>query len=620
MAVVFKPFETDYGYKSPGFIVDVNGNVTVRTITNTYTPPVVPVAPDFNINETAGAFTVLNKGTAVVGNNPTITVERGTTYTFVLNTSSLAFNIYKPDVNNTTVPGQLYNEGLSHTNTVTGLDLTSGTYNFPQTWQQQQSGYNRTAQVVVPDTTNTPLAGKKIPVVISLHDKGFNQANGITNVNFITDKILIAPQGYSNEWNVGYQTSKADDIAFIDSIIASFSLYDNVDTREITILGYGNGAQLALQYSNYSQNASIKNIITFNGLLNSDQYLSTDHSFYNYTLDPQNQDNSTIINWTSVTPLGNRNVLMFNGKDDLQFLFNGGVVDGQTIYSAEDTVYGMAKADSSIENKLTVATNESDGSESYSYDNESIRMYAFTGVANNFTTYQNSIRTRITNAIVTSTYLAIPVATTLTDAEAQGKQSGTLTYAVPVDSPDSLFYADSDGVPYATLTVAQPSIIGAGVFSSILDTGDLLAEGVNAEIRLKPTGTGTVTINPATVGSITNMNVNAQNLSTSGQVSLTPNADVTISPQAGGTLTLRPTDVGVVDNITIGSVIPRNGTFSTLNSSQGTLNNTTIGLTSATSAAFTGATVTSDPTNANDVTKKQYVDNTATVLAIALGV
>ena len=620
MAVVFKPFETDYGYKSPGFIVDVNGNVTVRTITNTYTPPVVPVAPDFNINETAGAFTVLNKGTAVVGDNPTITVERGTTYTFVLNTSSLAFNIYKPDVNNTTVPGQLYNEGLSHTNTVTGLDLTSGTYNFPQTWQQQQSGYNRTAQIVVPDTTNTPLAGKKIPVVISLHDKGFNQANGITNVNFITDKILIAPQGYSNEWNVGYQTSKADDIAFIDSIIASFSLYDNVDTREITILGYGNGAQLALQYSNYSQNASIKNIITFNGLLNSDQYLSTDHSFYNYTLDPQNQDNSTIINWTSVTPLGNRNVLMFNGKDDLQFLYNGGVVDGQTIYSAEDTVYGMAKADSSIENKLTVATNESDGSESYSYDNESIRLYAFTGVANNFTTYQNSIRTRITNAIVTSTYLAIPVATTLTDAEAQGKQSGTLTYAVPVDSPDSLFYADSDGVPYATLTVAQPSIIGAGVFSSILDTGDLLAEGVNAQIRLKPTGTGTVTINPATVGSITNMNVNAQNLSTSGQVSLTPNADVTISPQAGGTLTLRPTDVGVVDNVTIGSVIPRNGTFSTLNSSQGTLNNTTIGLTSATSAAFTGATVTSDPTSANDVTKKQYVDNTATVLAIALGV
>ena len=419
---------------------------------------------------------------------------------------------------------------------------------------------------------------------------------------------------------MGYQTSKANDIALIDSIISSFSQYDNVDTRDITIIGYGNGAQLALQYTNYSQNASVKTIITFNGLLNSDQYLSTDHTFYNYTLDPQNQDNSTVINWTSVTPLGSKNILMFNGKDDLQFLFNGGTIAGQEFYSAEDTVYGMAQADGTIETKLLAGTTEADGSLSYSYDNNSIRMYAFTGVASNFTTYQNSIRQRINTSIATSSYLNIPVATTLTEAEAQGKQSGTLTYAVPVDAPDSIFYADSDGTPYGTLTVAQPSIIGAGVFSSILDTGDLLAEGVNAEIRLKPTGTGTVTINPATVGTITNMNINAQNLSTSGQVSLTPNADVTLSPQAGGTLTVRPTDVGVVDNVTIGSVIPRNGTFSTLSSSQGTLNNTTIGLTSATSAAFTQATVTNNPTSANDVTKKQYVDNTATVLAIALGV
>ena len=534
MAVVFKPFETDYGYKSPGFSVDVNGNVIVRTITNTYTPPVIPPAPDFNVNETAGAFTFFNKGTAVVGNNPQITVERGTTYTFVLNTSSLAFNIYKPDVADITVPGLLYSEGLSHANTVSGENLATGSISFTQTWQQQQSGYTRTAQVVVPDTTGTDLEGKKIPVVISLHDEGFTQANGITNVNFISDKILIAPQGYNNQWNVGYQTSKADDIAFIDSIISSLSNYDNVDTREITIIGYGNGGQLALQYSNYSQNASVKHIITFNGLLNYDQYLSTDHSFYTYDLDDQVQDQSTIINWTSVTPLGSKNVLMFNGKDDLNFLYNGGTIGAQEFYSAEDSVYGMARADGSTEDKITTATAEVDGSESFSYDNGAIKLYAFPGVANNFTTYQNAIRTRINTTIATSTYLDIPVATTLTDAEAQGQQSGTLTYAVPVDAPDTLYYGDSDGVPYGTLVVAQPSVIGAGVFSSILDTGDLLAEGQDAEIRLSPTGTGTVTINPATTGTINNVNLNAQNLSTSGNVSLTPNADVTISPQAGG--------------------------------------------------------------------------------------
>ena len=620
MAIVFKPFETDYGYKSPGFSVDTNGNVTVRTITNTYTPPVTPPAPDFNVNETAGAFTFLNKGTAVAGNNPQITVERGTTYTFVLNTSSLAFNVYKPDVGNTSVPGLLYSEGLSHANTVSGENLATGTISFTQTWQQQSSGFSRTAQVVVPDTTGTALEGKKIPVVISLHDDGFTQANGITNVNFISDKILIAPQGYNNQWNIGYQTSKADDIALLDSIITSLNNYDNVDTREITIIGYGNGGQLALQYSNYSQNASVKNIIAFNGLLNVDQYQTNDHSFYTYDLDDQLQDQSTIINWISVTPLGSKNILMFNGKDDLNFLYNGGTVGAQELYSAENSIYGMARADGSTEDKITTATSESDGSESFTYDNNAVRLYAFPGVANNFTTYQNAIRTRINTTIATSTYLDIPVATTLTDAEAQGKQSGTLTYAVPVDAPDTLYYGDSDSVPYGTLTVAQPSIIGAGVFSSILDTGDLLAEGQDAQIRLSPSGTGTVTINPATTGTVNNVNVNAQNLSTSGNVSLTPNADVTISPQAGGTLTMRPTDIGLVDNVTIGSVIPRNGTFSTLNSSQGTLNNTTLGLTTAAQAAFSSATVTSDPSNANDVTKKQYVDNTATVLSIALGV
>ena len=620
MAVVFKPFETDYGYKSPGFTVDTQGNVVVRTITNTYTPPVIPPAPDFNVNETAGNFTFLQNGEAVVGSNPTITFERGTTYSLVLNTNSIAFNIYKPDELDPNAVGNLYNEGLSHRNTVTGLNLTSQILNFNQTWQQEQNGYNRTAQVLVPNTEDTELEGKKLPVVISLHDDGFTQANGITNVNYITDKILIAPQGYNNQWNVGYNTSKADDIALIDSIIESFSQYDNVDEREITIIGYGNGAQLALQYANYTQNASVKNIILFNGLLNVDQYNPIDNTFYSYTLEDLNQDQSTVINWVQVTPLVGKKITMFNGKDDLRFLFEGGTIDGQDLYSGADSIYAMALANNSAEEKLTSGVLQQDGSELFSYLQGSIRMFALDGVANNFTTYQNSIRTTVLSQIATETYLNIPVLVTLTGAEAQGQQTGTLTYEVPVDAPDNLYYGDTDGIPFGSITVTQPSVIGVGVFSSILDTGDLLAEGVDAEIRLSPTGTGTVTINPATTGTINNVNVNVLNLTTSGNVSLTPNADVIISPQAGGNLTVRPTDIGLIDNVAIGSVIPRNGTFSTLNSSQGTLNNTTIGLTTAASAAFTVATVQNDPTSANDVTKKQYVDNTATVLAIALGV
>ena len=132
MAVVFKPFEADYGYKSPGFSVDTQGNVIVRTITNTYTPPVIPPAPDFNVNETAGNFTFLNNGEAVVGSNPGITLERGTTYNLVLNTNSIAFNIYKPDELDPNAVGILYSEGLSHRNTVTGLNLSSQILTFNQ--------------------------------------------------------------------------------------------------------------------------------------------------------------------------------------------------------------------------------------------------------------------------------------------------------------------------------------------------------------------------------------------------------------------------------------------------------------------------------------------------------
>ena len=39
MAVVKRPFISESGFQSTGFTVDTAGNVTVRTITNTYTPP-----------------------------------------------------------------------------------------------------------------------------------------------------------------------------------------------------------------------------------------------------------------------------------------------------------------------------------------------------------------------------------------------------------------------------------------------------------------------------------------------------------------------------------------------------------------------------------------------------
>lgn len=60
MAINYKQFETQSGFKSPGFTVDTEGNVIVRTITSTFTPEEATTPPDFTVTENAGAFEVAN--------------------------------------------------------------------------------------------------------------------------------------------------------------------------------------------------------------------------------------------------------------------------------------------------------------------------------------------------------------------------------------------------------------------------------------------------------------------------------------------------------------------------------------------------------------------------------
>ena len=116
----------------------------------------------------------------------------------------------------------------------------------------------------------------------------------------------------------------------------------------------------------------------------------------------------------------------------------------------------MAIANAYSGTKITTATLQPNGSNLYDYT--SVKMYSFPTVANNFSGVQNDIRTLITTQITPSTYLDIPTSTTLTDASAQGQQTGNLSYTVPVDAPDSMFYGDSDwksvrnGYSYTTIS------------------------------------------------------------------------------------------------------------------------------------------------------------------------
>lgn len=174
---------------------------------------------------------------------------------------------------------------------------------------------------------------------------------------------------------------------------------------------------------------------------------------------------------------------------------------------------------------------------------------------------------------------------------------------------------------------------------------------------------GIITINSAagSPGTINNMNIGVTTpanaifttLNVTSTLIANPAGNVSIAPT--GTVTINPGTVGVVDNLVIGATTPRAATFTTatstnLSSTTGaittltsnlgtitTLTSTTGNITTVTSTNITTTNMTvnnnltvdsitadeivinnapSGPTNA---TRKDYVDATATALAIALG-
>ena len=219
-------------------------------------------------------------------------------------------------------------------------------------------------------------------------------------------------------------------------------------------------------------------------------------------------------------------------------------------------------------------------------------------------------------------HLSTDQTTKKTESEAQGQFSGKVTFTVPTNAPETLYYGDADNNPIGILTIIDPTITGVGSFSSILTTGNITAQGENAVITLSPTGSsGTVIINPSNGGTISNVDVNAQRLTTLDNVTLNgENADIRIVPTgSAGTVLINPTAGGTIDNMNIGATTPGTVSSTNLIASAGTLNNTVIGNTKPTKAEFTTAKVQQSPTTQTAIANKKYVDSRATALAIALG-
>jgi hypothetical protein len=116
-------------------------------------------------------------------------------------------------------------------------------------------------------------------------------------------------------------------------------------------------------------------------------------------------------------------------------------------------------------------------------------------------------------------------------------------------------------------------------FNGLTSTNTTVLSPANATVTISPTGTGTVTIAPATTGSIDNVNVGATTaatgrfttLTTTSTTTLSPaNANVLIQPTGTGAVTISPATAGTINNMSIGATTATTGRFTTVQSTVAT--------------------------------------------------
>lgn len=187
-----------------------------------------------------------------------------------------------------------------------------------------------------------------------------------------------------------------------------------------------------------------------------------------------------------------------------------------------------------------------------------------------------------------------------TGVDAQGKSDGVLSFTVPVDADDTLFYTNESGTATGTITVIDP----VGLFSSLEIT-----DSMNSTSTLD----GALTV-AGGVGIAKDLYIGGE-LNIAGVGIPRLSADTNLELNANNKIVLE------IENVAIGEINSQGLSISINNSTitDSTIDDTVIGGITPAQATFTSATVINEPVASNDVTKKSYVDTTSVAFAIALG-
>ena len=183
-----------------------------------------------------------------------------------------------------------------------------------QTWLQEKN-YARPYWVNVPEREDE----EALPVIIFLHGNGGN-AKGLQKMvlnryrNLARRFITVFPEGYKESWNIVSERSKADDRAFIESIIRELSKRDDVKKNGFSIMGISNGAALVNQIAIETSLPNIKNYISAVSPLNGFQ-----HDGKNFKSRGE-ENNYEVI----AKPLSGVRLLNISGTDDPLVPYRGG--------------------------------------------------------------------------------------------------------------------------------------------------------------------------------------------------------------------------------------------------------------------------------------------------------
>jgi hypothetical protein len=180
-------------------------------------------------------------------------------------------------------------------------------------------------------------------------------------------------------------------------------------------------------------------------------------------------------------------------------------------------------------------------------------------------------------------------------ADALAKQTGKLSWLIPINAPDTLYYGNQSTGAFGLITIGDP----IGQFSTVNITGD---------VDSTSTTTGALTV------------LGGAGITTNLFVGETITANELASPKLASAATLELSGIAgltiTVNNITTGTIGTLGSNIPVIDT---TINDTVIGNVTPSTATFLSASVTELPTINTNITNKGYVDSTATALAIAFG-